>query len=61
MQENKEEASSPMASELSQESQYAIETNNLWRIYPVKNTKQGGIAALRGVNLEGTPGKICCT
>ena len=58
MQENKEEAGSPMASELSQESQYAIETNNLWRIYPVKNTKQGGIAALRGVNLRVHQGKF---
>ena len=49
---NKKENDAPMTTEFSLESPYAIETHDLWRIYPVKNAKQGGIAALRGVNLR---------
>jgi ABC-type lipoprotein export system ATPase subunit len=40
-----------MPAGLSKESDFVIETNDLWRIYPLKNANQDGIAALRGVNL----------
>ena len=48
----------PMTTEFSRESDFVIETNDLWRIYPLKNVKQGGIAALRGVNLRVKQGKF---
>jgi ABC-type lipoprotein export system ATPase subunit len=47
-----------MKTEFSQESDFVIETKELWRIYPIKNAKLGGIAALRGVNLHVQKGKF---
>jgi ABC-type lipoprotein export system ATPase subunit len=41
-----------MKTEFSQKSGCVIETKDLWRIYPLKNVKQDGVAALRGVNLQ---------
>jgi putative ABC transport system ATP-binding protein len=47
-----------MIKEVSHESAFVIETKDLWRIYPLKNEKQGGIAALRGINLRVAQGKF---
>jgi putative ABC transport system ATP-binding protein len=47
-----------MKTEFSHESGLVIETKDLWRVYPLKNTKQGGVAALRGVNLQVGQGKF---
>ena len=58
MLKNRKEGDVAMAMEFPAESPFAIETHDLWRIYPVKNDKQGGIAALRGVNLRVHQGKF---
>jgi putative ABC transport system ATP-binding protein len=47
-----------MIAEFSQESSLVIETKELWRIYPLKDSKQEGIAALRGINLRVEQGKF---
>lgn len=44
--------------EVYQDPDLVIETNDLWRIYPVKNGGQGGISALRGVNLRVHQGRF---
>lgn len=48
----------PMTEELTQAPDFVIETKDLWRIYPLKNSSIDGIAALRGVNLRIRPGKF---
>jgi len=58
MQSNKKERNPQMVTDFSEDSPFAIETNDLWRIYPLKSAKQGGIAALRGVNLRVPQGKF---
>jgi len=58
MQNNQKINSEPVIGEPSQGEKYAIETKDLWRVYPVKNAKQAGIAALRGVNLRVHQGKF---
>src|SRR5512136_322065 len=58
MEMNLEESSDSMATEFSKENSYVIETKNLWRIYPLKNSPQGGIEELRGVNLRIRKGKF---
>jgi putative ABC transport system ATP-binding protein len=58
MQKNLKENGKLMTTDFPQESEFAIETNDLWRIYAVKNANQGGIAALRGVNLKVHQGKF---
>jgi ABC-type lipoprotein export system ATPase subunit len=52
------ENSESMNIEFSQESAFAVETKDLWRIYPLKGAREGGIAALRGVNLRVQTGKF---
>jgi ABC-type lipoprotein export system ATPase subunit len=47
-----------MNTEFSHESAFAVETKDLWRIYPLKGAREGGIAALRGVNLRVQTGKF---
>jgi ABC-type lipoprotein export system ATPase subunit len=47
-----------MSTEVPQSSGFVIETKDLWRIYPFKNEKKDGIAALRGVNLRMRQGKF---
>lgn len=39
-------------------SDFVIETKDLWRVYPSKHSKDGGVAALRGVNLQVTTGSF---
>lgn len=58
MQNNQKLTGEPMVAQPPQESGFAIETMDLWRVYPVKNSKQAGIAALRGVNLRVKQGKF---
>ena len=58
MQINLEESSDPKVTEFSKETSYVIETRDLWRIYPLKNSPHGGIEALRGVNLRIQKGKF---
>jgi len=58
MQKNLKNNSEPTLIEVAQEPGLVIETKDLWRIYPVKNAKQDGIAALRGVNLRVRQGKF---
>jgi ABC-type lipoprotein export system ATPase subunit len=48
----------PLKTPLSQEADFVIETKDLWRTYPLRNNNQGGIAALRGVNLRVRQGKF---
>jgi ABC-type lipoprotein export system ATPase subunit len=48
----------PITKEETQASDFVIETKELWRIYPLKNSSKVGIAALRGVNLRVRPGKF---
>jgi putative ABC transport system ATP-binding protein len=38
--------------------EYAIETKDLWRIYPLKGSEKTGIPALRGINLRVPTGKF---
>ncbi len=47
-----------MENEFSKASTFAIETNDLWRVYPLKSSREAGIAALRGVNLKVHQGKF---
>jgi ABC-type lipoprotein export system ATPase subunit len=48
-----------MNMQFSQESGIAIETKDLWRIYPLKGVAQGGgIPALRGINLQVKTGQF---
>lgn len=47
-----------MNMQFSQESGIAIETKDLWRIYPLKGLAQGGIQALRGINLQVKTGQF---
>jgi putative ABC transport system ATP-binding protein len=47
-----------MMSTFSQESEFAVETNDLWRIYPLKDAEGGGIKALQGINLKVPKGKF---
>ena len=42
----------------SQEPTLAIETKDLWRIYPVKGQEVGGISALQGINLQVPTGQF---
>jgi ABC-type lipoprotein export system ATPase subunit len=35
-----------------QETPFVIDTQDLWRIYPLKTSSEGGVPALRGVNLQ---------
>jgi len=58
MQNKTVENNEPMKPEFSQESDIVIETNALWRVYPLKNSSQDGIAALRGVNLRIRQGRF---
>ena len=58
MQKNLKNNSEPTLIEVAQEPGLVIETKDLWRIYPVKNAKQDGISALRGVNLRVRQGKF---
>jgi ABC-type lipoprotein export system ATPase subunit len=58
MQKNPKNKSEPTLIEAAQEPGLVIETKDLWRIYAVKNAKQEGIAALRGVNLRVRQGKF---
>jgi putative ABC transport system ATP-binding protein len=44
--------------EFSPSTDLVIETKELWRFYRMNKTDQGGIAALRGVNLRVRPGKF---
>jgi ABC-type lipoprotein export system ATPase subunit len=48
----------PLKTQPSQEADFVIETKDLWRTYPLRNNNQGGIAALRGVNLRVRQGKF---
>ncbi len=48
----------PLKTPLSREADFVIETKDLWRTYPLRNNNQGGIAALRGVNLRVRQGKF---
>ncbi len=41
-----------------QEADYVIETKDLWRIYPLRNKDQDGVAALRGINLQVRQGRF---
>jgi putative ABC transport system ATP-binding protein len=47
-----------MVNEIPEEPEIVIETKDLWRVYPLKNNKGGGIAALRGINLRVRQGKF---
>jgi putative ABC transport system ATP-binding protein len=47
-----------MTAEFSQESNFAIETRDLWRIYPLKSAGESGVAALRGISLKVQKGKF---
>jgi len=47
-----------MNTAFSQESDFAVETNDLWRIYPLKGTEKGGIKALKGISLQVPYGKF---
>jgi ABC-type lipoprotein export system ATPase subunit len=58
MQTNLSLNNDPAMTGLSQKSDVVIETNDLWRIYPLRNSKQAGIAALRGVNLRVHQGRF---
>jgi putative ABC transport system ATP-binding protein len=58
MQKNPKNNSESTIIEAPQEPGLVIVTKDLWRIYPVKNAKQEGIAALRGVNLRVRQGKF---
>jgi putative ABC transport system ATP-binding protein len=52
------ENSEPVKTQFSQDSDLVIETKDLWRTYPLRNNNQGGIAALRGVNLRVRQGRF---
>ncbi len=41
-----------MDTQFSQGSEFAVETKDLWRIYPVKGVEGGGIHALTGISLK---------
>jgi ABC-type lipoprotein export system ATPase subunit len=41
-----------MNTTFSQESTLAVETKDLWRVYPVRGAADGGICALQGINLQ---------
>jgi len=58
MQKNLKNNNKPKAMEFSQEPGFVVETKDLWRIYPVKNAKKEGIAALRGINLRVRQGRF---
>jgi len=58
MQNKLKENSEPMKTQFSKEAGFVIETKNLWRTYPLRNNNQGGIAALRGVNLRVQQGRF---
>jgi len=47
-----------MNATFSQDSEFAVETKDLWRIYPLKGTQKGGIKALQGINLHVPTGKF---
>jgi ABC-type lipoprotein export system ATPase subunit len=47
-----------MAAEFSKDMEYAVETHDLWRIYPLKGSEKGGIKALQGINLRVPAGKF---
>lgn len=47
-----------MNATFSQESNLAVETKNLWRIYPLKSATESGICALQGINLQVPAGKF---
>jgi len=52
------ENSDPMPTEFSSDTSIVINTKDLWRIYSLKKEHQGGVAALRGVNLLVHQGKF---
>jgi putative ABC transport system ATP-binding protein len=58
MQNKLIENSEPTNTQFSQEAGFVIETKDLWRTYPLRNNNQGGIAALRGVNLRVRQGRF---
>jgi ABC-type lipoprotein export system ATPase subunit len=58
MQNKWMENSESMMSAVAQENEFVVETKDLWRVYPSKNAKKEGIAALRGVNLRVQKGKF---
>jgi ABC-type lipoprotein export system ATPase subunit len=58
MQNNPMENSEVVKTKFSPEPGFVIETKDLWRIYPLRNNDQAGIAALRGVNLRVRQGKF---
>jgi putative ABC transport system ATP-binding protein len=58
MQKKLNKSTVPMQNVVWQPSEFVIETKDLWRIYPLKNSRQAGIAALRGVNLNVCQGKF---
>jgi ABC-type lipoprotein export system ATPase subunit len=58
MEVNPKENLELITKELYQDPDLVIETNDLWRIYPLKNSNQGGISALRGVNLRVHQGRF---
>jgi ABC-type lipoprotein export system ATPase subunit len=58
MQNNPMKKSIPTIKESSQDLDFVIETNDLWRIYSLDNSDQDGIAALRGVNLRIRKGRF---
>jgi ABC-type lipoprotein export system ATPase subunit len=47
-----------MVNDFSEGPDLVIETNDLWRIYPMRSIGQSGIAALRGVNLRVPRGRF---
>ena len=47
-----------MNTQFSQESDFAIETKNLWRVYPLKGVDNPGICALQGISLKVPTGKF---
>ncbi|HTX90347.1 MAG TPA: ABC transporter ATP-binding protein [Anaerolineales bacterium] len=47
-----------MKKEFSSKSEFAVETKDLWRIYPVQGNAEAGVPALRGINLKVPYGKF---
>jgi putative ABC transport system ATP-binding protein len=47
-----------MNSTFSQALEFAVETKDLWRIYPLADAEGGGIKALQGINLQVPAGKF---
>jgi len=58
MQKKLNNSDEPVVKKAPNDPGFVIETEDLWRIYPLKNAKEDGIAALRGVNLHVQQGKF---